>query len=599
MITQPNPRLIPALRACSRAASVIAVLVGGFVLGGWLFDVEALKRIFPDLVAMNPTTALCFILAGAALWLSQTGEADRRRLGIAQGMAGIISLVGLIKLCGILFGADPGVDQLLFREKLGAVGTSLPNRMAPTTALNFLLAGSALLFLDVETRRRFRPSQFLSLLALLISLLAFVGYLYGVKRLTGFASYIPMALHTAVTFMVVSSGLLFVRPERGLLARVTGEGPGGAMVRHLLLLVVGIPLVLGWMILAGQRAGFYDAEFGFSLFVVLIMSVFSVMIWANAVSLDRKESERRRAEEALRKAHDELERRVRERTGDLAKVLSEIREGIDVLNSSAGEILAVNTQVASNAAETAASVGEAAATVEEVKQAAQLSSQKAAHVSKSAQRAAQVSRSGKKSVMEAVGGMGQVEEQMKSVAGSIVRLSEHNQAIGEIIATVTDLAERTNLLAVNAAIEAAKAGEHGRGFTVVAQEVRSLAAGSKQATAQVSRILSDIQAATETAAAAAERGSKAVAAGVSQSEVAGESIRMLADGIAESARAAEQIAVSSQQQSVGMDQVALTMEGIRRASARNVDSTRHAETSARNLHELGQKLKQLVREYQD
>src|SRR4030067_173625 len=105
--------------------------------------------------------------------------------------------------------------------------------------------------------------------------------------------------------------------------------------------------------------------------------------------------------------------------------------------------------------------------------------------------------------------MHRIQEQMESIAQSIVRLSEQGQAIGEIIATVNDLAEQSNMLAVNAAIEAAKAGEQGKGFAVVAQEVKSLAEQSKQATAQVRTILGDIQKATSGAVMATEQGSKA------------------------------------------------------------------------------------------
>src|SRR5690606_7732014 len=126
--------------------------------------------------------------------------------------------------------------------------------------------------------------------------------------------------------------------------------------------------------------------------------------------------------------------------------------------------------------------------------------------------------------------------------------SEQGQAIGEIIAAVNDLAEQSNLLAVNAAIEAAKAGEHGRGFAVVAQEVRSLAEQSKQATAQVRTILQDIQKATTAAVLATEQGSKAVEDGVRQTTEAGEAIAALAEMIDEAAQAATQIAASSQQQ---------------------------------------------------
>jgi methyl-accepting chemotaxis protein len=178
-----------------------------------------------------------------------------------------------------------------------------------------------------------------------------------------------------------------------------------------------------------------------------------------------------------------------------------------------------------------------------------------------------------------------------------VRLAEQTQAIGEIIATVNDLSEQSNLLAVNAAIEAAKAGEQGRGFAVVAQEVKSLAEQSKLATAQVRTILGDIQKATSGAVLSTEQGNKAVEAGVKQAQDAGDAIRQLTEGIAESAQAANQIAVSAQQQLAGMDQLAQATENIKQATAQNLESMRQAETAVRNLHELGQKLEQLVGRY--
>ncbi len=282
---------------------------------------------------------------------------------------------------------------------------------------------------------------------------------------------------------------------------------------------------------------------------------------------------------------------------NLRRMISEILEGVNVLGSAASEILAGTTQVAAGASETATAVSETTTTVEEVKQTAQVSSQKAKYVSDSSQKAAQVSLAGRKSVEQSLEGMTQVRRQMESMAETVVRLSEQTQAIGEIIAAVNDLAEQSNLLAVNAAIEAAKAGEQGKGFAVVAQEVKSLAEQSKQATAQVRTILMDIQKATSAAVMATEQGTKAVEAGVKQSAEAGESIRMLTESITEAAQAATQIAASSQQQLVGMDQVALAMENIKQASVQNVASTKQAETAAQNLHELGEKLKLLIDRY--
>lgn len=282
---------------------------------------------------------------------------------------------------------------------------------------------------------------------------------------------------------------------------------------------------------------------------------------------------------------------------NLRRVNREIQEGMNILGSGVTEILAMTTQVAAGAAETATAVSETTTTVEEVKQTAQMATQKAKYVSESAQKSAQVSQAGKKSLQETVEGMERIQGQMGSIGESIVRLSEQSQAIGEIIATVNDLAEQSNLLAVNAAIEAAKAGEQGKGFAVVAQEVKNLAEQSKQATAQVRGILMDIQKATSGAVMATEQGSKAVESGVQQSREAGESMRLLTESIAEAAQAATQIAASSQQQLVGMDQVALAMENIKQASTQNVASTKQAETAAQTLHETGRKLKSLVEQY--
>lgn len=281
----------------------------------------------------------------------------------------------------------------------------------------------------------------------------------------------------------------------------------------------------------------------------------------------------------------------------LRKMTQEIGEGINVLAASSSEIVASTTQVASGSAETATAVSQTMATVEEVKQTSQLAAEKARQVSETALRTVEISKSGRKSVDESVESMHRIQEQMESIAESIVRLSEQGQAIGEIIATVNDLAEQSNLLAVNAAIEAAKAGDQGKGFAVVAQEVKSLAEQSKQATAQVRTILGDIQKATGGAVMATEQGNKAVEAGVKLSAEVGESIRVLAESIAEAARAATQIAVSAQQQLVGMDQAVLAIQNIREASIQNMASTKQTEGAAHNLHELGVRLKQLVARY--
>lgn len=279
--------------------------------------------------------------------------------------------------------------------------------------------------------------------------------------------------------------------------------------------------------------------------------------------------------------------------GSWRQMMAETNSGIVTLGAAATEILASTMQGAAGASQTAAAVSETTATVEEVKQTAVLASDKSRRVSDAARQAAGTAARGRQAVEDGTRGMHSVQEQMESIAATIVRLSERSQAIADITVTVGSLADQSNLLAVNAAIEAAKAGEHGKGFGVVAQEVRALAEQSRQATRQVREILGDIQKSIGAAVMITEQGSKTVAQGVAQSAEAGDAIRLLAESIADAAEAAAQIAASSQQQLAGMDQVALAMANIHQVSAENAASSRQSEQAAQNLNELGLKLRQL------
>lgn len=282
---------------------------------------------------------------------------------------------------------------------------------------------------------------------------------------------------------------------------------------------------------------------------------------------------------------------------NLRRITSEIRGGINVLASSATEILAGSAQVAAGAVESATAISQTTTTVEEVKQTAQLANQKARAVSEGAQKASQVAQTGRKSVNDSMEVMNRIRDQMDSVGESTEKLSEQSQAIGEIIESVNDLAEQSNLLAVNAAIEAAKAGETGKGFSVVAQEIKNLAEQSKHATAQVRGILNEIQRSINETVTAADQVAHAVETGLKQSAETGQSVRSLADIVADAAQAAIQIAASSQQQLFGLDQVGSAMDNIKQASTQNVIGTRQSESAAQNIHSLGQKLKEMVEQY--
>jgi PAS domain S-box-containing protein len=278
----------------------------------------------------------------------------------------------------------------------------------------------------------------------------------------------------------------------------------------------------------------------------------------------------------------------------LHKQFTELTSGVQVLASSVNQIGGSMSQLLAATAETATTVAQTATTIEEVKQTAYVSSQKAQEISDNAKQAVHVAQAGEQVVEQARAGLARARDQIRSIADSVLQLGTQTQAISEIISSVNDLAEQSNLLAVNAAIEAANAGEQGKGFTVVAREVKRLAEQSKHATTQVRLLLSEIKKASTAAVLVTEQGAKAVEVGVQQSLEAGESIRALSQGIVEASYSVTQIAVSSQQQLVGIDQVSTAIANIRIASQQNTVGIKQVEEAVRNLQEVGQALQNLA-----
>lgn len=279
----------------THVAPVVSLLTFGgglFVLLGWVLDLEVLKRILPGLVSMNPLTAVTFMLAGAALWLLAAG----RRPMVAQVLSLLVLISGLTRLLGCALDWAGGPDLWLFAGKLEHDTLSHSNRMSPNSALNFVLVGCALLLMEKVTRRGRRPAEVFALAVGFISLLALIGYAYEVSWLYEVVTFIPMALHTATLFLLLSVGLLCARREAGVMALVTGESPGGAMIRRVLPVLIPALVLLGWLRLAGERRGYYEAELGTALYTITTITVLTGLVWWSARSLQQTDRERIRLE---------------------------------------------------------------------------------------------------------------------------------------------------------------------------------------------------------------------------------------------------------------------------------------------------------------
>jgi methyl-accepting chemotaxis protein len=281
----------------------------------------------------------------------------------------------------------------------------------------------------------------------------------------------------------------------------------------------------------------------------------------------------------------------------LRELTSEVRDGVQSLSAVTSEIVASVTEQGASTSQQAAAVSETTATVDEVRVTAQQSSQKAQTVATMARHAAEIAAQGLGTVERSVTGMQDLRGRVETIAEQILALSEQTQQVGEIISSVEDLADQSNLLAVNAAIEAAKAGEQGRGFAVVAQEVRSLAEKSKAATVQVRTMLTDIQRATNAAVLATEQGTRGADEGARLVEQAGITIRQLDETIRHSAEAAQQIAASVGQQGAGMDQIAVAMASINQSTLETDAGTRQLQKAAESMNVLAQRLSGLLGRY--
>lgn len=287
----------------SRAVGALGMLVASMVLFGWSQQLEFLKG-FGGAVTMKPNAALCIFLAAASLYaLNQRGSRFARYSGIVY--AAMAAIVGAATLSEHIAGWDLGIDQLLFREAPGALATASPGRMGPPAASCFAMAGIALIL--YHAGRGYVLAQSFSVAICISSLLALFGYAYDVEQFYLIAQYTGIALHTAVTLFLLGLGLLAARANQGFVLLVSSNSAGGLLVRRLLPFAIIAPFVLGWVRIAGQKAGFYGLGFGVSILVISIMVIFSLVIWRSAVKVNAIEEQRLITAAALRERQGQLQ----------------------------------------------------------------------------------------------------------------------------------------------------------------------------------------------------------------------------------------------------------------------------------------------------
>lgn len=395
---------------------------------------------------------------------------------------------------------------------------------------------------------------------------------------------------------------------------------------NLLVLILLTVVTLGglWLIASGQYQAYYDNL----LHICIGIAVASVLTMLVAVrltkpalaslkaSMDEMELQNRHNQDAILRLLDEM--------GDLADgdltvsatvteditgaIADSVNYTIDALRSLVEQINSTTLQVASAAQETQATalhltdasehqaqqITEVSSAITQMAGSIEQVSENASQSSEVAKQSVTLAAQGNSAVKKAIRGMDTIREQIQETSKRIKRLGESSQQIGDIVELINDIAEQTNILSLNAAIQAAMAGEAGRGFAVVADEVQRLAERSSNATRQIDALVKTIQSDTSEAIASMEQSTSEVVAGARMSQDAGTSLEQIEAVSHQLAELINNITANAKQQATAAVSTSESMNVIQEITMQTSTGTNESADSIGRLLELTNELRKSV-----
>jgi signal transduction histidine kinase/CheY-like chemotaxis protein len=270
-------------------------------LAGWILSIRSLTDWNDDGISMFPNTAACLVGGGAALLALGFAPKSRVSVGIARAVAIGIALVGGLTLIEHLTDINLGIDTLISDQPWGQRASTSLMRMGPPASVSFLLLGAAIWLITLGSESR-RFGGELALLVLGIASLSLVGYWFGADQLFGIARITGIAAQTSLSLAALSMGLMMLAPDHGIVAALGRDDAGGTVLRRLIVPVIVIPLIVGWVRLTGQQAGYFDLPFGTAIRTVTEIILLLGLLWWTATGISELSREAREAQAAARRA---------------------------------------------------------------------------------------------------------------------------------------------------------------------------------------------------------------------------------------------------------------------------------------------------------
>jgi methyl-accepting chemotaxis protein len=282
---------------------------------------------------------------------------------------------------------------------------------------------------------------------------------------------------------------------------------------------------------------------------------------------------------------------------NFTKVLERVRKAAIDVRTSANQIRESSEEMTAGAMQQDQEITNTSSAVEELTVSMKQVSNNAEASAEAARRALDAAEQGNRAVTDTLEGMQRIRASVQATAKKIKSLGDRSLEISEIINVINDITEQTNLLALNAAIEAARAGEAGRGFAVVADEVRKLAEHSRSATKDIAALIKAIQAETNEAVVVMEEGTREVEVGAGLADQAGKALEAISSVVRQSAELVQEISLASKQQVRGTEGVANAMQIISGITRQTTQSARQAASTVGNMVGLSEQLNEALAQF--